>query len=316
MAEKVVIIGSGLMGRGIGLAFASSGSEVKLVDVSDDALNQAMEGVKKTLDFLSGQELVDEKPATILGRITTTTDMSKALKDATFAVEAVFENLDVKKKVFEQMDAAAPSDAILASNTSSIPITVIAGATKHPERVVGTHFWNPPYLMTAVEVVKGEKTSEETVRRTVEVMKGIGKSPAVVGRDVPGQIGIRLLYAMIREATWLVESGVASAADVDMIAREALGARFEVLGPLELADLSGVDLVNNVAKGLYKSLDSSQAPQKIVQDMVARGEVGIKSGKGFYDWKDGSKNSEETVKLRDQHLVKIQKERKRRSKEG
>ena len=167
--------------------------------------------------------------------------------------------------------------------------------------------------MTAVEVVRGEKTSQQTVDRTVKLLRSIGKKPAVVQKDVPGQIGIRILYAMIREATWLVENGVATPEDIDTVVKEALGTRLEVVGPLELADLSGVDLVNNVAKGgLYKSLDSSNHPQKIIQEMVARGDVGIKSGKGFYNWKDRSKSVDATIKLRDEHLIKILRERKER----
>jgi len=314
MAEKVVIIGSGLMGRGIGEAFAIGGHQVKLVDVSDDIITQAMSGIRKSLDYLSKEGLLDEQPAKILARISGSTDRRKAVSDAALVVEAVFENADLKKDVFREIDAAAPKDAILASNTSSIPITLLATVTKHPERVVGTHFWNPPQLMQAVEVVKGEKTSEETIRKTVKILRGIGKKPAVARKDVPGQIGIRVLYAMIREATWLVENGVASAEDVDTIVRETIGSRLQVLGPLELADLSGVDLVNTISKGLYKSLDASQGPQKLIQDMVARGEVGVKSGKGFYDWKGGARSPEAAMKARDEHLIKLQKEKKTKKK--
>jgi 3-hydroxybutyryl-CoA dehydrogenase len=311
MSEKVAIIGSGLMGMGIAQSFATAGHQVKLVDVSEDALSRARSGIRESLQYLWKQGLLDERPATVLARIHISTDRRKAVSDATFVVEAVFENVEVKKKVFREIDVESSPSAILASNTSSIPITLIASATNHPERVVGTHFWNPPNLMLAVEVVKGEKTSEETVKRTVEVLREIGKKPAVVRKDVPGQIGIRILYAMIREATWLVENGIASAEDVDTIVKEALGMRLEVLGPLELADLSGIDLVDNVAKGLYKSLDASQEPQKLIEDMVARGDVGIKSGRGFYDWKDGSRDPAATLRIRDRHLVKMQKERKK-----
>lgn len=310
MARRVAIVGSGLMGRGIGLAFAMGGHSVTLVDVTNEILSQATASVTKTLGYLADQGLLGEAPAAVLSRIGTSTDRRTTAASAEFIVEAVFENLDLKKSIFQELDEAAPVGCILASNTSSLPISSIAAGTRHPERVVGAHFWNPPYLMSAVEVVRGENTSDETVARTVEILRGIGKSPAVVQKDVPGQIGIRILYAMIREATWLVENGVASAEDVDTIVKEAIGTRLEVVGPLELADLSGVDLVNNIAKGLYRSLDASQAPQKLVQEMAARGEVGIKSGKGFYDWKSGAKSSDATVRLRDEHLVKILKERK------
>jgi 3-hydroxybutyryl-CoA dehydrogenase len=315
MSLKVVIVGSGLMGRGIGLAFAIAGHRVTLVDIDDDVLTQAVANVTKELGYLSDQKVLEEPPAAVLSRITTSKDKKKAMSAAGFVVEAVFENLDAKKEVFRELDAVAPRSCILASNTSSLPISAIAGVANHPERILGAHFWNPPYLMSSVEVVRGEKTSDETVTRTVEILRGIGKSPAVLQKDVPGQIGIRILYAMIREATALVENGVASVEDVDTIVKEAIGSRLEVLGPFELADLSGVDLVNNVAKGLYKTLDASKAPQKLVQDMVARGEVGIKSGKGFYDWKGGQRNVEAILKLRDEHLIRMLKKRKEKGRE-
>jgi 3-hydroxybutyryl-CoA dehydrogenase len=308
-AQRVVVVGSGLMGRGIGQSFATAGLNVTLVDLNEEIVGRALTSIRDSLIQLSKAGIVNEKPEKVLERISAETDAGKAASNASFVIEAINENLELKKRTFETLDENASQECVLASNTTSLPITAIASATDHPERVIGSHFWNPPQLMRAVEVVRGEKTNGETVRKTVEILRRIGKKPAVVQKDVPGQIGIRILYAMIREATWLVENHVASAADVDTVIKEALGTRLEVVGPLELSDLSGVDLVNNVAKGLYKTLDSSQAPQKIIQDMVARGEVGIKSGKGFYDWKDGSKNVEGTVKIRDEHLIKIMRER-------
>jgi 3-hydroxyacyl-CoA dehydrogenase len=313
-SENIVIIGSGLMGSGIGQAFATAGSKVTLVDLNMQLLERARDQIHKSLTFLSSSGLIDESVDTILWRIALETDVKKAAHGATYIEEAVFENLNAKQDIFRAMEETAAPDCVLASNTSSLPITSIASATTHPERVIGAHFWNPPQLMAAVEVVRGEKTSQQTVDRTLALLRSVGKKPAVVQKDVPGQIGIRILYAMIREATWLVEHGVATPEDIDTIVKETLGTRLEVVGPLELADLSGVDLVNNVAKGgLYKSLDSSVYPQKIIQDMVARGDVGIKSGKGFYNWKDGSKSVDSTIKLRDEHLIEILLERKQKA---
>lgn len=307
---KVAIIGSGLMGRGIGLAFAMGGHNVALVDLSLDILNKSLELARFTLQMIEQAGLTNDPMEKILSRVSLEPSIEKAASSSDFIVEAVFENVDVKKDTFRKLDAFSGVETILASNTSSLPITSIAAATTHPERVVGAHFWNPPHLMPAVEVVYGEKTNEATVSKTVEILRGIGKKPAVVRKDVAGQIGIRILYSMIREATFLVESGVASPEDIDTVVKEALGTRLEVVGPLELADLSGVDLVNSVAKGLYKTLDASIEPQKIIKDMVARGDLGIKSGKGFYDWKTGSRNAQQVVKRRDAHLIKILKERK------
>jgi 3-hydroxybutyryl-CoA dehydrogenase len=311
MKAHVAIVGSGLMGRGIGLAFAIGGHDVVMVDLDFDILSKSFEQVKSTLQMIEQRGLTDEPFDRIISRISFEPDLEKVAANSDFVVEAVFEDLDLKKEIFRRLDIVSNREAILASNTSSLPISSIASATSHPDRVVGTHFWNPAHLMPAVEVVYGEKTSDETVEKTVKILKGIGKKPAIVRKDVPGQIGIRILYSMIREATHLVESGIASPEDIDTVVKEALGTRLEVVGPLELADLSGVDLVNNVAKGLYKSLDGSTEPQVLIKEMVARGDVGIKSGRGFYDWKSGSRNIDEVVKRRDNHLIKILKERKK-----
>jgi 3-hydroxybutyryl-CoA dehydrogenase len=310
--EKIVIVGSGLMGGGIGLAFASCGFDVTLVDLNRDLLERSLQGIRKSLDVLATSSLLDDSPESVFGRIRTETDLVKASRDATFVEEAIFENADVKKETFKILDSSTSKDCILASNTSSIPISKIASLCENPDRIVGAHFWNPPYLMEAVEVVRGEKSSDLAIQRTVSILRRAGKKPAIVQKDVPGQIGIRILYAMIREATSLVQNGVATPEDVDTIVREALGTRLEVLGPLELADLSGVDLVYKIAAGgLYKSLDKSEVPQKIIEDMVANKETGIKTGKGFYDWT--KRSAEATIELRDQHLIKILNERREKA---
>lgn len=301
------------MGRGISLAFAIGGHDVVMVDLDLGLLTKSLEQINSILEVMQEAGLTSESSDRITSRISLEPNSEKAVSNSDFVVEAIFENLDLKRETFRKLDAASKTDTILASNTSSLPITSIASETLHPERVVGTHFWNPPHLMPAVEVVYGEKTNDATVSETVSILRAIGKKPAVVRKDVPGQIGIRILYSMIREATHLVEAGVASPEDVDTIVKEALGTRLEVLGPLELADLSGVDLVSNVAKGLYKTLDDSVEPQKIIKDMVANGQLGIKSGKGFYDWKTGSKNADQVLKRRDAHLIKILKERRKNS---
>ncbi len=308
----VAVVGAGLMGRGIGQTFATGGHRVTLVDLDKQILKQALEQVKLSLSQMATERLLKEPTKTIVNRISLEVDVKKAVTNAQFVEEAIFENLDAKKKLFAKLDAASSFDCILATNTSSLPITSIASSTEKPGRVVGVHFWNPAHLMQAVEVVRGDKTDRKTVEKTVRILRSIGKKPAVVQKDVPGQIGIRILYAMIREATWLVENGIATPEDVDSVVREALGTRLEVVGPLELADLSGVDLVDAVAKGLYKSLDSSRAPQRLLKDMVARGEIGAKSGKGFYDWNKSGNNLKEKIKVRDEHLMKILRERRKK----
>jgi 3-hydroxyacyl-CoA dehydrogenase len=306
--EKIAIVGAGLMGRGIGQSFASAGYRVTLIDLNQKILDFAVRQIGASLKVMEKAGLIKGKSEGVLDHLSTEPVLSKGVSDSSFVIEAVFENIDTKKEVFKKVEASVSPETIISSNTTAIPITSLASVTTHPERVVGSHFWNPPQLMRAVEVTKGEKTSPATVEKIVSILRNAGKKPAVVNKDVPGQIGIRILYAMIREATWLVENGVASADDVDSVVKEALGTRLEVVGPLELSDLSGIDLVENVAKILYKSLDSSQGPQELVKNMVKRGELGVKSGKGFYDWKK-ERNAQETIKLRDEHLIKILKEK-------
>jgi len=295
------------MGRGIGQVFATAGFNVTLVDLSQKVLDSALQQITTSLNVMKKSGLLAESRDSILSRVSTNPELSEAVSDASFVVEAVFEDVEAKKDVFKRVERSTGESTIIASNTTAIPITTLAGVTFHPERIVGAHFWNPPHLVTAVEVTRGEKTSSETVEKTVSILKKVGKKPAVVNQDIPGQIGIRILYAMIREATWLVENKVASAEDIDNIVKEALGGRLEVLGPLELADLSGIDLVENVSNILYKSLDTSTRAQPLVKQMVKAGELGVKTGKGFYDWKT-SRNAQDTIKERDAHLIKILKE--------
>ncbi len=304
---KIAVVGSGLMGRGIGQVFASAGFPVTLIDLNQQVLDSALRQISANLNTMENSGLLAESKEVVLSRISTTPDLAEGVKSTSFVIEAVFENVDAKKEVFRKVERATDRSTIIATNTTAIPIRTLASVTTRPERVIGSHFWNPPHLVSAVEVTRGEKTSSDTVDKTVSILRKVGKKPAVVNRDVPGQIGIRILYAMIREATSLVESGTASAEDVDNIVKEALGTRLEILGPLELADLSGIDLVENVANILYKSLDSSTNPQRLVKRMVNSGELGVKTGKGFYDWKDG-RNAQETIRERDAHLIKILKE--------
>jgi len=287
--------------------------DVTLIDLDQKILDGALSQIRTSLHILSTEGIVSEEQS-ILNHISLESNLPKGVRGSSLVVEAIFENAQAKREVFQKVEAAVDPTCIISSNTSSIPIASISAGAKSPGRMLGTHFWNPPHLMPAVEVVMGEETSDETVDKTVALLRSAGKKPVVVRKDVPGQIGIRILYAMIREATWLVENNIASPQDVDTAIKEALGSRLEILGPLELADLSGIDLVNNVASTLYKSLDSSQGPQKLIQDMVAKKELGVKTGKGYYDWKK-DRDPAETLKLRDRHLMNILKEKQNISKE-
>jgi len=305
--RNIAIIGAGLMGHGIGTVFARYGRNVVLVDIKPELLSAAEAQVKKELDScIEGGVMTAEQRNQTLRRITTTLDMKEAVSDADLVIEAVVEKIDVKGRVFSDLDRLAPTHAILASNTSGLPITQIASYTKRPERVIGTHFWNPPLLMRAVEIVRGELTLEETVKVVKEILTGVGKRPVVVSKDVPGQVGIRILYTMLREAISLVQKGVATAEDVDTIIREALGTRLSILGTLELADLSGLDLVLAISSNLYKDLDASKEPHELLKEKVSQGQVGAKSGRGFYDW--SKRPLQEVIRKRDDHLMALMKE--------
>jgi 3-hydroxybutyryl-CoA dehydrogenase len=302
--RKVSIIGAGLMGHGIAQVFAQAGYNVMLKDIKQEFLSNAIIRMKENLQNLSDASIIqrEEIDATI-SRVKTTLDMKEALMNSDFMIEAATENIDLKKQIFMEASKLSPERAILATNTSGLPIVDIAGVTNRPGKVVGTHFWNPPYLLRAVEVVQGASTTDETVKVASDLLKKVGKKPVVVKRDIPGQIGIRILYAMLREAMSLVEKRVASPEDIDTVVKETLGTRLPVVGVLELADLSGVDLVLMVSKRLFKDLDNSPEPSKLLTDMVANGRTGIKSSKGFYSWTPQSVES--IVKKRDEHLLKI-----------
>lgn len=305
--KTISIIGAGLMGHGIAQVFAQAGYNVLLRDIKQEFLSNAVSKMKENLQKMSAAGLVrkEEIDATI-SRVKTTLDMREALTNSDFMIEAATENMDLKKQIFREASKFTPERAVLATNTSGLPIVDVAGVTNRPGKVIGTHFWNPPYLLRAVEVVKAAGTTDETVKVTYDLLTKVGKKPVVVKKDIPGQIGIRILYAMLREAMSLVEKGVASPEDIDTVVKEALGTRLPVVGVLELADLSGVDLVLMVSKRLFKDLDNSPEPSKFLTDMVADGHNGIKSLKGFYSWTPQSVAS--IVKKRDEHLLRILKD--------
>jgi 3-hydroxyacyl-CoA dehydrogenase len=305
--RKVTVVGAGLMGHGIAQVFAQAGYNVYLRDIKQEFLTNALNRIRENLQKLASAGVIRNSDVdATLSRIKTTLDMKEALSATDIMIEAATENLELKKQIFQEASKLSPVHTILASNTSGLPIAGLATSTDRPGKVIGTHFWNPPYLLRAVEIVKGTSTTDETVQVMRELLERVGKKPVVVKKDIPGQIGIRILYAMIREAMSLVEKDVASPEDIDTVVKEALGTRLPVVGVLELADLSGIDLVLMVSKRLFKDLDNSSEPSKFLENMVASGRTGIKSSKGFYDWTPQSIAA--TIKKRDEHLVKILKE--------
>ncbi|MFD4243195.1 3-hydroxyacyl-CoA dehydrogenase family protein [Streptomyces sp. NPDC058525] len=280
MAGKLAVIGAGLMGSGIAQVSAQAGWDVVLRDVTDAALTRGTDGIKASYDkFVSKGKLSAEDAEASLARITTTTDLD-AVADVDIVVEAAFEKIEIKHEIFRALDKIVREDAILASNTSAIPITKIAAVTERPERVVGAHFFSPVPMMQLCELVRGYKTSDETLAATRAFAESVGKTCIVVNRDVAGFVTTRLISALVVEAAKLYESGVASAEDIDIACKLGFG---HAMGPLATADLTGVDILLHATSNIYtESQDEKFAPPELMRRMVDAGDIGRKSGQGFY----------------------------------
>lgn len=301
--RRIAVIGAGTMGHGIAQEFARAGYQVVLQDLEDDIVQRATVRIEANLHACCGAELItsEEVPA-IMGRIWGTADLAEAAADADFVVEAVAEDLDLKRRLFRELDGLCPRRTVLATNTSGLSITRIAAATARPDRVVGTHFWNPPHLIPLVEVVRGDETSDETTALACQIVECLGKSPVVVRKDVPGFVGNRLQLALLREALAIVEQGIASAADVDTVVKTGFGRRLAVIGPLETADLGGLDIFFAIARYLLPELDRSTEPPPLLAEKVRQGKLGSKTGKGFYNWTD--EKAQATIAARDRELMR------------
>lgn len=282
MARQVAVIGAGLMGSGIAQVAAVNGWDVVLRDVTDEALDRARVAVEKsTAKLVAKGSLAESDREAALGRITTTTDLAAAA-DADLVVEAVFEQVEVKREVFAELDRICREDAVLASNTSAIPITNIAAATGRPESVVGTHFFSPVPLMKLCELVRGRHTSDRALAAAREFAESVGKTCVVVNRDVAGFVTTRLIAAFVMEAVRLYESGVASAEDIDTACKLGFG---HAMGPLATTDLTGVDILRHATMNIYEeTADAKFFPPETLTRMVAAGDLGRKAGKGFYSY--------------------------------
>jgi 3-hydroxybutyryl-CoA dehydrogenase len=282
MSTTLAVVGAGLMGSGIAQVAAVAGHHVVLRDVTDDALGRGRAGIEKSLArFVAKGALEQAAVDEALGRITTTTDLDAAA-DADVVVEAAFEKLEVKHEIFRELDRICRDGAVLATNTSAIPITQIAAVTERPEAVVGTHFFSPVPMMGLCELVRGYKTSDETLERARGFAESVGKTCIVVNRDVAGFVTTRLVCALAMEAIRLVENGVASAEDVDTACKLGFG---HAMGPLATVDLTGVDILRNASMNIYSdTADEKFFPPETLSRMVAAGDLGRKSGKGFYSY--------------------------------
>jgi 3-hydroxybutyryl-CoA dehydrogenase len=281
MAGVVGVVGAGLMGAGIAQVAAQAGYQVWLYDVDEASLERGVQGISTSVDKLVAKGLVTDDPGTVLGRITPTTSLHR-LADASIAVEAVFERLEVKQDVFRGLDAVLGPGAILATNTSALPITQLAAVTARPGQVVGMHFFSPVPLMQLCELVRGSETTDATLATARAFAERVGKTCVVVNRDVAGFVTTRLVSALVIEAARLVESGVASAEDVDTACRLGFG---HPMGPLETMDLIGIDVMVSAADNIGAETpgETFSAPP-LLRTMVAAGTLGRKTGQGFYHY--------------------------------
>jgi 3-hydroxybutyryl-CoA dehydrogenase len=282
MTGRLAVIGAGLMGAGIAQVAAAAGWEVTLRDLDDAAVQRGLAGIRKSLEkFASKGALSAEDVEAALDRITPTTEL-EAAADADIVVEAVFERLDVKQGVFRELDRVCKADAVLATNTSAIPVTQIAAATQRPEWVVGTHFFSPVPMMKLCELVRGYKTSDEALARARSFAEEIGKTCIVVNRDIAGFVTTRLISALVVEAVKLVESGVVSPEDLDTACKLGFG---HPMGPLATTDLTGVDVLLHATKNIYNdTADEKFFPPELLARMVTAGDLGRKTGRGFYSY--------------------------------
>lgn len=285
--KNVTVIGSGTMGNGIAHVFAQNGFNVTLVDISAPALEKALATISKNLDRqVAKGTLTEQDKQDTLGRIITQTDLKTGVAAAELVVEAATENIDLKLRIFADMDTHAPENAILATNTSSISITKIAAATKRPQQVIGMHFMNPVPVMKLVEVIRGYATSDEVCSTIMRVSAELGKDPVEVN-DYPGFVANRILMPMINEAIYTLYEGVSGVAEIDTVMKLGMA---HPMGPLQLADFIGLDVCLSILRVMHDGFGNPKyAPCPLLVNMVTAGKLGAKSGEGFYKYTPGSK---------------------------
>jgi 3-hydroxybutyryl-CoA dehydrogenase len=274
---NIGVVGGGLMGHGIAYLLAAAGHRARVFEPSAEVRAALPQRLAAIADLLGDERAV-------LDRITAHDQLAPAARDAAFVFEAAPEKLPLKQQIFAELESLVAPDAILASNSSAIPTTEIARSLKVRERVVGTHFWNPPHLVPLVEVIQNEWTSAATVERTIALLRDAGKKPVHVLRDIPGFIGNRLQHALKREAIALIAAGACDAETLDTVVKEGFGARMAVLGPLEQSDLVGLDLTLDISTVLVEHLDRSAGPHPFLVEKVKAGKLGMRTGEGFRRW--------------------------------
>ncbi|MFD2368955.1 3-hydroxyacyl-CoA dehydrogenase family protein [Brevibacillus sp. GCM10020057] len=306
MANQAAVIGSGVMGHGIAQEYALAGYTVNLYDLKEELLSKARRSVETSLSLLVREQVISEQARQdALERIILTTDLQAAVAQADVITEAIPEVIELKWELFEKLEQFAKKDAIIASNTSTFSIAKLIEKAKTPQRFIITHFFNPAQLVPLVEIVRGEQTADEVVSTIMEIMVKIGKSPVLLKKDVPGFIANRLQAALMREAFYLLQEGVTDAEQIDTVMKDGIGFRWAFVGPIETADFGGLDTWKRVIENLAPVLDASQKAPALIEERVAKGELGTKTGSGIYSYADTA--VEEKLKARDEQFIRLAK---------
>jgi len=300
--KKIAVLGTGTMAPGIAQLFAQAGYNVSMWGRTEASIERGLNRLRSNLITFWENDLIEEESYNLaLSRVKGLTSLEDTAGAADLVIESVAEELTLKQEIFAQLDVICYKEAILATNTSGLSISAIASATARPEKVLVTHFWNPPQLVPLVEIVGCEETTEDTLQIIIELMKRIGKSPVLLKREAPGFVGNRLQFALLREALYIVEQGIASMEDVDTAVKMSFGRRLPVTGPLETADLGGLDTFLAVSEYLNKDLCCSTEPSALLVDAVNKGWLGAKSNRGLYDLPPEAVNR--IVKARERQLI-------------
>jgi 3-hydroxybutyryl-CoA dehydrogenase len=302
--STIGVIGAGLMGHGIAQVFAMKGYKVNVFDNDQKVLNDAPNKIRDNMQTFLELKLINASDVDrCLNNLNLCDHMAAGCDGAELIIEAVSENLKIKRSIFAKMERLVPPKTILCSNTSGISIGRINEGLQFKERVIGTHFWNPPHVVPCVEVIKSESTSVEVFNTVIELLKKVGKEPVKVLKDIPGFLGNRLQHALWREAISLIEKGIAAPEDIDKVVKYGFGLRLALLGPLETADLAGLDLTYEVHKYLFPDLENRSKPSIFLKTLVDQKATGTKARKGFYNWTD--EKIERLIQKRDMTLLKI-----------
>lgn len=307
MPEKVTVLGAGTMGHGIAQLYARAGYDVHMYDIKEEFLSNALERIASNLDMMiREQAITQEDKNDALKHISISTDLKEAVSGTRFVTEAVSENLNIKFGLFSQLEEIVEDDVIIASNTSTFSIKELSEGVRQKDRLIITHFFNPAHLVPLVEVVKGPNTSQEIIDRTVELLSTIGKKPVVLKKDIPGLIANRLQAALVREAFYLLDNGVADAEDIDLAITAGPGFRWAFIGPLETADFGGLDIWKSVVENLAPVLSKEEKIPAFVEEKVQSGNLGTKTGNGLFAYSDHEEVTKR-IRERDEYFIRLDK---------